>query len=107
SNGVASDIPVRVSCWLLKMDGWELGKLLLAMPIALESLDEQVATDCTGNAAHHVLPCIVAVLQVGRDCDGHARCKTHPWLRECASDRRSEPSCECPRARIVLHGTWG
>jgi len=81
--------------------------LLSAMPIVLESLDEQVASDRTSDAAHHVLPGIVAVLQVGRESDSHARCKTDPWLRECAGERASEPSGECPRARIVLHGTWG
>src|SRR5580704_15104666 len=61
------------------------------MPIALKSLDEQVATDRTGDAAHHVLPGIVAVLQVGRDSDGNARCKTDPWLRECTGHHGSEP----------------
>jgi len=84
-----------------------VGKLLLAMPIALKSLDEQVATDRTGDATHHVLPGIVAVLQVGRESDGHARCKTDPWLRECAGDRGSKSSCVCPRARIVLLGMCG
>jgi hypothetical protein len=84
-----------------------VGKLLLAMPIALKSLDKQVATDRTGDATHHVLPGIVAVLQVGREPDGRARCKTDPWLRERAGDRGSEPSCVCPRARIVLHSMCG
>ena len=43
----------------------------------------------------------------GRESDGHTRYKTDPRLRECASDRGSGASCECPRARIVLHGTRG
>jgi hypothetical protein len=86
---------------------WGAGKLFPAMPIVLESLDEQVASDRTADAAYHVLPGIVAVLQVGRDSDGHARCKTDPWLRECADDRGSGPSCECPRARIMFHRMWG
>jgi hypothetical protein len=92
---------------LPRRGAWGVGKLLLAMPIALKSLDKQVATDCTGDATRHVLPGIVAVLQVGREPDGHARCKTDPWLRECAGDRGSEPSRVCPRARIVLHGMCG
>jgi hypothetical protein len=53
------------------------------MPIALESFDQQVATDSTGDAAHYVLAGIVAVLQVRRESDSHARCKSDPWLREC------------------------
>jgi len=77
------------------------------MPIALESLDDQIAADRTGDATHHVLPGIVAALQVGRESDGHAGCETDPRSRECAGDRGSAPSSECPRARIVLHGSWG
>ena len=84
-----------------------VGKLLRAMPIALQGLDEQVATDRTRDAAYHVLPGIVAVLKVGRDSDGDTRGKTDPRSRECAGGRRSKPSCKSPRAWIVLHGTWG
>jgi hypothetical protein len=77
------------------------------MPIALQGLDEQVATDRTRDAAHHVLPGTVAVLKVGRDSDGDTHGKTDPRFRECAGGRRSKPSCKSPRAWIVLHGTWG
>ena len=45
------------------------------MPIALESLDDRIAADRTGDATHHVLPGIVAALQVGRESDGHAGCE--------------------------------
>jgi hypothetical protein len=63
-----------------KLETWGVGKLLLAMPIVLESLDEQVAADRAGHATHHVLPSIVAVLQVGCESNGRARCETNPWL---------------------------
>jgi hypothetical protein len=90
-----------------KVEPEEVGTLPLAMPIALESLDEQVAADRSGDASRHVLPGIIAVLQVGRQSDGHTRCETDPWFRERADDRGSAPGGECPRARIVLHGSWG